>query len=326
MTPRGPRRRTDLGNHAIMGLVADFLAAVGGSARTHKLRQHFTKRELSQAVASGDIVRSVRGVYALPGHDGAERRALELSAVLYLRSAAQAHGLGVLHRPPAVELAIARERRTPKVAGVVAVRRLLPPEDLVHQGEMRATSVVRTVLDCAAALPFAEGLAIADSALRSRLVTRDELHVSANAWVGRNRRAQQRVLQHMDGRAANAFESGLRAACIEGGVFMEPQVVIRTSGGDHRVDLAKTIPTVQGMRYLITEADSFEWHGGRDALHRDCTRYNELVRSDCIVLRFSWEHVMYERRWISEVVADVDRGPARRNSGLKRQASLPLSA
>ena len=103
----------------------------------------------------------------------------------------------------------------------------------------------------------------------------------------------------MDGRAANAFESGLRAACLEAGVAMEPQVKIGTEGGEYRVDLAK-------LKLLVAEADSFEWHGGRDDLHRDCTRDNELVREGCAVLRFSWEHVMFERAWIGEVVSAVD--------------------
>lgn len=174
-------------------------------------------------------------------------------------------------------------------------------------------------------LPFAEGLAIADSALRTGSVTRADLEAAASVWVGRNKLAQRRVLKHMDGRAANAFESGLRAACIEGGVFMEPQVVIHTARGDHRVDLAKRLVKLTA-RYLVAEADSFEWHGGRDQLHRDCTRYNELVRSDCTVLRFSWEHVMYERPWISEVVRDVDTRLKLHKSAPESRSSRSIAA
>ncbi|WP_460990706.1 hypothetical protein [Sinomonas soli] len=184
---------------------------------------------------------------------------------------------------------------------------------------MRATSLVRTVLDCAAALPFAEGLAIADSALRSGGVTEHELRDASRLWVGRNRASQQRVLDHMDVRAANPFESGLRAACLEAGVTMEPQVWIRTAAGMCRVDLAKKLK-------LVAEADSFEWHGGRESLHRDCTRYNELVRADCTVLRFSWEHVMYARPWIGEVVSAVDARLELHNSAAKRRRRPPRAA
>ncbi|MDQ4488880.1 type IV toxin-antitoxin system AbiEi family antitoxin [Sinomonas sp. ASV486] len=309
-----------------MESVADVLAAMGGSARTHELNLHFTKRQLALAVASGEVARSVRGVYALARLNGAEHAALELSAALYLRSAALAHGLGVLHRPRTIALAVPRGRRSRRLAGTTTYRRLLPAEDLVGRGQVRATSPVRTVLDCAAMLPFAEGLAVADSALRMQAASRAELEAAAVTWVGRNKAAQRRVLKYMDGRAANAFESGLRAACLEAGVEMEPQAVIHTAGGDYRVDLAHQVEVEAVQVEVVAEADSYEWHGGREDLHRDCTRYNELVRAGRVVLRFSWEHVMHEREWIGEVVSDVVRRAVRHNSGWNERRMLRLTA
>ena len=46
------------------------------------------------------------------------------------------------------------------------------------------TSPLRTVLDCARRLPFSEALAVADSALRSGLVTEDELRLAAAGTRG----------------------------------------------------------------------------------------------------------------------------------------------
>ena len=43
---------------------------------------------------------------------------------------------------------------------------------------------------------------------------------------------------------------------------------------------------------IALEADSFTWHGSRDALKRDCRRYNLLVLAGWRVLRFTWEDVM----------------------------------
>ncbi len=43
---------------------------------------------------------------------------------------------------------------------------------------------------------------------------------------------------------------------------------------------------------LVLEADSFEFHGERAALSRDCERYDELVSRGWLVLRFTWEQVM----------------------------------
>lgn len=299
--------------------VAEYLAAVGGSARAGQLLQHFPARSVAAAVATGDVLRVGQGLYALASVAGAEQLALKARAVLFGRSAALAHGLGVLHRPELVEVAVPRGRRARAVPGTRVVTRLLLPCDLVARGAVQATSVVRTVLDCAAGLPFAEGLAIADSALRLGRATPSQLRDAAREWVGRNRRAQQMVLAAMDGRAANAFESGLRAACLEAGVVMEPQVTIGTEGGEYRVDLAK-------LKLLVAEADSFEWHGGRESLHRDCTRYNELVREGCTVLRFSWEHVMFERAWIGEVVSAVDRRLKLHKSEYKTGEIVPSAA
>lgn len=308
-----------------MDTISEFLAALGGSARSAQLRCHFSGRQINSAIRSGEVARSGRGIYALSSLAQAEKLALEGRAVLFGRSAALAHGWSVLHRPSKVELAVPRGRRARRVPGTVVFTRLLPPRDLVASGALQATSAVRTVLDCAAMLPFAEGLAIADSALRTGAATHTDLEAGAATWVGRNRVAQARVLKHMDGRAANAFESGLRAACIEGGVLMEPQIVIRTEGGVHRVDLAKKIAKLTA-KYLVAEADSFQWHGGRDDLHRDCIRYNELVRADCTVLRFSWEHVMHERPWISELVGDIDRRLKLHKSAPELRRSGPIAA
>lgn len=302
-----------------MDHVAEYLAAVGGSARTSQLLRHFSARGLAAAVRGGDVLRVGQGLYALASAAEAEQLALTARAVLFGRSAALAHGLGLLHRPELVELAVPRGRRVRPVPGTRVVTRLLPPADLVAKGAVQATSVIRTVLDCAANLPFAEGLAVADSALRLGKVGPAQLLEAADGWVGRNRQAQQRVLGAMDGRAANAFESGLRAACLEAGVAMEPQVWIETAGGEYRVDLAK-------MKRLVAEADSFEWHGGRESLHRDCTRYNELVREGCTVLRFSWEHVMFERVWIGEVVSAVDRRLKLHTSEAKAGQIVPSAA
>ncbi|KRC87519.1 hypothetical protein ASE25_17500 [Terrabacter sp. Root85] len=67
---------------------------------------------------------------------------------------------------------------------------------------------------------------------------------------------------------------------------------------------------------IVLEADSHEFHSERKAFDRDCRRYNGLVTRDWLVLRFTWEQVMFEpdvvRRAIEDVVA------LRRSQGLRR--------
>ena len=84
----------------------------------------------------------------------------------------------------------------------------------------------------------------------------------------------------------------------------EPQVVISDDGFSARVDLAH-----RRLR-LVLEADSFEHHGTRGALVRDCRRYDELTVRGWRVLRFAWEHVMFEPEWVAATVGALVR-PAR---------------
>lgn len=50
------------------------------------------------------------------------------------------------------------------------------------------------------------------------------------------------------------------------------------------------------------EADSFEWHGGHEALVRDARRYNKLVTEGWLVLRFTWEDVMQRPSEVRDVL------------------------
>ena len=162
------------------------------------------------------------------------------------------------------------------------------------------TSRVRTVVDCCLDLPFDEALAVFDSALRSGLRRRQvtEAVLSLGKLQRRRVLALARVASH---RAANPFESVLRALAIEAaqalGAQFEPQHQIRYDDYDARVDLGS-----HDLR-LVLEAESFEFHGDRAALTRDCIRYTELGSRGWLVLRFTWEQVMFQQDWVRRKIA-----------------------
>jgi very-short-patch-repair endonuclease len=105
-----------------------------------------------------------------------------------------------------------------------------------------------------------------------------------------------------DGRAANPFESALRATCLDvRGLRVVPQVPIVEGRWLGRPDLVD-----QRLRIAL-EADSFAWHGERAALRRDANRYNALVAAGWLVLRFSWEDVMFEPLQVRAVLEEVVR-------------------
>lgn len=244
-------------------------------------------------MASGGVLRIGRGRYALPTTPDPARVALALHGQLSHASAAEAWALSAIRRPSQVHVTVPpHAHRTPPA--------LVTLHYAERAGGLVATPPLRTVLDCARTMPFREGLAIADSALRGELVAAPELQAAARVLRGPGAALARRVAQHADGRAANPFESALRAEVLEAGLTgFEPQY--RVPGLPYRVDLAHP-----GLR-MVLEADSFAHHGSREALDRDCLRYDELVRAGWVVLRFSWEQVMFDAAWLRQLVADVAR-------------------
>ena len=183
------------------------------------------------------------------------------------------------------------------------------------------TNPLRTTLDGARSLPFSEALAVADSALRSGLVTAIELQRAADDLRGAGRQRVRRVVRHADGRSGSALESGLRAIFIVARINgFDPQVVVRDDDFFARVDLGDR------RRMIVAEADSFEHHGHRSALVRDCRRYNELVARGWRVLRFAWEQVMFEPGWIEQWCEPPLLGLPRRRSGGQKGHGRILAA
>lgn len=179
----------------------------------------------------------------------------------------------------------------------------LPVEDR----ERGVTGKGRTVIDCAKKRPFDEALAVADSALRAGDVTRDELLSLAEQVPTTHRTECRRVAREADGRAANPFESVLRAVSLDvPGLRLEPQQVVVTRPRVIRPDL------VDWRLRVVVEAESFEFHSDRSALVRDCERYNELGALGWTVYRFTWGHVMNAPWYVKEVLAAAAaRSPGR---------------
>lgn len=271
--------------------VVDLLAELGGVARRAALLRWVDRASLETAVAAGTVVRDARGLYALPGADEAARAAARLGGVLCLSSAALHHGWAVAVTPRRPQVLVSRGRR------LSAARR----RDVevrwgkVTPGEVAgiATCADRTLEMCLRTLPFAEALAVADSALREGY-GREALLALADGAAGPGARQVRRVASHATGLAATPFESTLRAICLEvPGLKVEPQVQLEGV----RPDL------VDRHLRMVLEADSFAWHGSRSALDRDARRYNALTVEGWMVLRFSWEEVMHHPQRVRDVLA-----------------------
>ncbi|WP_244929900.1 DUF559 domain-containing protein [Nocardioides sp. W7] len=218
-------------------------------------------------------------------------------------SAAQHHGWAVKTVPDRPWVTVRRKRRLDadtRATVHVAYADLTKSE--VRDG---VTTPLRTVLDCARRLPFDEALAVAESALRGGDVTKDELRTAAAQVRGPGATACRRIAAGADARSANPFESVLRALVVEvGGLEVEPQHPVVARGRTWHPDL------VDVRRRLVIEADSWEFHTGRDEHSRDCVRYTALSVEGWTVLRFTWEQVMLSPSYVRDVLREVSELPA----------------
>ena len=272
---------------------------LGGVCDRKTLIALSSRREVDRALRGGRIVRDSRGRYSFPdGADDSRRAANALVGVVSHRSAAMWWHWEVKTVPRKPEVTIPRNRDK--------AREWQQPVQ-VHWGRLRAdeivdgvTSMIRTLQDCMRHLPFDEALAIADSALRHRSISKSGLAAAADALKGPGAPQARRVAREASGKPANPFESVLRAISLEvEGLRLEPQVLL-ARGPALCPDL------VDERLRLVVEAESFQHHGGRWELRRDCKRYTRLTLLGWWLMRFSWEDVMshpeYVRACLEEFV------------------------
>lgn len=108
----------------------------------------------------------------------------------------------------------------------------------------------------------------------------------------------RRVAREADGRAANPFESALRAIVLEfPELSVEPQAAVATAGMTYHPDL------VDRSRGLAIEAESWAWHADQQTHSRDCVRFTLMTAAGWRVLRFTWEQVMHSPAYVRRVLA-----------------------
>ncbi|GAB3265042.1 DUF559 domain-containing protein [Arthrobacter pigmenti] len=294
-----------------MNAPEELLKYMQGHATRKDLLRHTTGRSIAASIRNGAIVRLRRGHYALPDLPAAPTLAIECAGVLSHASAAQYWGFSMIETPRKAQVTIRRNAHPARPPHVRLHRRLLSPIDISPGvGSLQVTTPLRTVVDCAATMSFKNALSIADSALHVGALTIDVLEAAAGAYRGLGARNVRRVARHATHLAVNPMESALRAICIESrlGDFI-PQFWVETPAQKYCLDLADV------SRKIDLEADGYEHHGHRKALHYDCTRNCELTRRGWLVLRFSWEHIMLHPEWVSDVIRDtLQQRPVRRRS------------
>lgn len=283
-----------------MESVVEVLVRLRGLGSFAELVRLTSRRSLAGAVRRGDVERLGKGIYGLPGLASDLAAAVAYDGVLSHTSAAAAWRLPLLVTPakPHITLPVNRNARP----GLPAVLHWanLPTADR----HLRRTSLMRTVSDCARILPFGEALAVADAALATGHLHRDEMEVTVAALRGPGRPNAVRVAAAATGQSQSFLESMLRSLLLSAGVDgFEPQVLVDTGGFRARVDLGHRPARV------ALEAEGYEFHGSAGDFSADCRRYDELVAAGWLVLRFTYQQVIGDPEW---VVATVRSAVAQR--------------
>lgn len=264
--------------------------------RAQALSLGVTDAQLRAAARTGVLLHRERSIYALPEEpppsQGLRAVAARLKSVVSHDSAALWWGLPLAHEPVGWHLTVprCRGRRSDSVRGVVLHRRDLSDSDVVRRDGLYVTTVVRTVLDCARTLPVAPAVAVADSALRTGRLRREQLIEEARRLPrAPGRRKAVEVASLSDPRAGSVLESLTRVLLCRSGfapTHVQYPFLDRHGRWIGNVDFA------WDWCRLLLETDGFAFHRERTDYRNDRRRANAFVREAWWLLRLTWEDVV----------------------------------
>jgi hypothetical protein len=278
-----------------------------------------SRKRLVRLVAAGDLVRIHRGVYAtkliLAKAEGDPSlahavRVAALSAasarkgVASHHSAARMHGLELLNPPGADVVTITVPPGSqPGWRGKAGVRchaATVPDTHVLKLYGLPATSVARTVADIARASTFAEGVAVADSALRLGKTSKSEIRgvlASCKRWPGVEQARQ--VVDFATWVAESVLESWARVVFHEHGL-PEPQLQVPIPGKSG-VFAGRADMCWRGY-WTIAEADGMGKYQTHDDLKDQYRRDRRLQDAGWEVVHFSWDELLKDP---ADVVARI---------------------
>ena len=269
--------------------IAEHVTRYGGTLQIADLaKAGFGPDRIRAAIASGAIVVLRRGLVGTPNADPVLRAALMPGGLLTCVSAAKELGLWTLKDPGQVHVWTHNGRH----AGPFVKHR---GQLLAERGPGNYVAVLDCVLHAIRCRPRLEALVIAESAVRRKAVTRDQL---LELLPGKRNGVRREVVCGIGDDADSPLEVIARDLFRTAGLHVETQVQIRGLG---RVDMI-----VEGC--LIVELDGFDFHWDRASFRKDRKRNNAGVLSGYPTLRYVFEDLVFTpEKVVAEVKAAVRR-------------------
>lgn len=251
----------------------------GVAAEWHLLELGLSKQAIRRRVRSGRLVRRYPGVYSV-GHEALTPRGRALAAAW----ACGPHGL-LSHQAAAQRWGILRSARAVwdvtvpatgrrKIKGIRVHRvRNLHPEDRAEVDGVPVTSLARTLLDLAAAVPMRRLQKAVEAAEREDLLDLraiERLLARARGHKGRSSLIQAlRLYREPPPFTRSDLERRVHDLCVQAGALV-PAFNACVAG--YEVD------ALWEEKKLILEIDTYATHGGPAAFERD--RERDLVLED----------------------------------------------
>ncbi|HUF49649.1 MAG TPA: DUF559 domain-containing protein [Longimicrobiales bacterium] len=261
----------------------------GIAARAQLLDRGITVSAIDRMVRAGRLVVVRRGVYQigpLPVGHAAEAAAMLTCGAEGRVSHVSAAALhGVVDAPRAgLPVAVTMPRRSRRHIDGVRIHRvrdLLPDEVTTIEG-IRVTTPARTLLDIAGTLTSREVEQALAKALRTRLVTREEMCRMVERHPGYRGAALLRQLLDAEGgpsfTRSEAEEKLLEL--VRSARLTRPELNVRVLG--HEADF------LWREARVVAEVDGYAFHASARSFAADRRRDAELTAAGYRVLRFTW--------------------------------------
>lgn len=274
----------------------EWLEANGGVCTMQSARDRMSKDALDSMQGSM-LWTPLRGWVARVGVQNDVTRSLQAGGVASCVTAFRSLGLWTPHGPQLLHVRVRRRTHSARVAlsAVTDGRVLHRMHDRID--EVRPRHGVDSAVD---ALAVASGcvapdelLAAADSALAKELVNRDQLRELALALPRRRRSGLDWATGLAGSGTESTFAAMLRRAHVR---FVQQPELMRERFVDFLIG-----------RCLVVEIDSQLWHATPEQQAADRARDAELTRRGYVVLRFTYEQVLFQPDYVMETVLSVVR-------------------
>lgn len=266
--------------------ISDYLQRRGGVARTsHLEKAGFGRAAVRGAVASGRIVKSSRGVYAIPAANPLQQ-AMNRGGLLTCVSAAPVYGLWTLKSDPALHICRSHPVRTP---GVVEHGRPRHP----RHGWLPVVGLADVLLHSMRCLPELEALIMIQSAAGRGDISLEFLYASCG---GKRNGKARKLLDLVIPRADSVLEVLANTHFARAGLRVRRHV---------------NIPGVGEVDFLIEECLVVETDGSTHfeprSVKKDQRRNNRSILGGYLVLRYYYEDVVHApEAMVAEVLSVLE--------------------